>query len=311
MITETIADDISLGAPEEWLKARLNGIGASDAAVVIGESKWKSEFTLYLEKTGALEPEQPKNAEACEFGLRLEPVICEALAARTGRPVRRHPSYDMVWSQTFPFMFCTPDAWFADVADWIIQIKTCDARIASEWAEGPPLAYQVQIQHELAVTGATMGTLVVLIGGNRLKYYDCPPNKVFQANLIRAEAKFWRHVQTVTPPTFDFSESSMRSFQRLHPNDNGETKLMPDDAIEWFEAWRDAREKRLDAERHEEAAKNRLVYEIGPYTFGQLPSGECLSYKTQTTAGFEMPEKTYRVLREVKPKTRKGFIPWI
>nr|WP_306584148.1 YqaJ viral recombinase family protein [Exiguobacterium sp. SL14] len=36
----------------EWLALRNKGIGGSDAAVVAGLNKYKSPFTLFLEKTG-------------------------------------------------------------------------------------------------------------------------------------------------------------------------------------------------------------------------------------------------------------------
>ena len=40
---------------EEWLQERKKGIGGSDAAVVIGKSKWKNNVQLWEEKTGRIE----------------------------------------------------------------------------------------------------------------------------------------------------------------------------------------------------------------------------------------------------------------
>ena len=35
---------------EQWLQERKKGIGGSDAAVVIGKSKWKNNVQLWEEK---------------------------------------------------------------------------------------------------------------------------------------------------------------------------------------------------------------------------------------------------------------------
>lgn len=40
-----------------WLKERQYGIGASDAAAMLGISKWKSNEALWEEKTGLRAPE--------------------------------------------------------------------------------------------------------------------------------------------------------------------------------------------------------------------------------------------------------------
>ena len=74
----------------EWLEWRNNGIGASDAPVIMGENPWKSPADLLLEKLGtakkfegnaamargtALEPEARKRYEAIS-------KICVAPACR-------------------------------------------------------------------------------------------------------------------------------------------------------------------------------------------------------------------------------------
>jgi len=37
---------------QEWLQERRKGIGGSDAAAVLGLSKWKTPYALWLKKTG-------------------------------------------------------------------------------------------------------------------------------------------------------------------------------------------------------------------------------------------------------------------
>ena len=42
---------------KQWLEERKAGIGASDAAAIIGMNPWKTNIQLWQEKTGEVEPE--------------------------------------------------------------------------------------------------------------------------------------------------------------------------------------------------------------------------------------------------------------
>lgn len=47
----------------QWLKERQKGIGGSDAAAVLGVSRWRSPFMVYMEKTRVI-TEDTKESEA-------------------------------------------------------------------------------------------------------------------------------------------------------------------------------------------------------------------------------------------------------
>jgi len=66
--------EIVCASRAEWLEQRRQGIGASDAAVILGLTKWKSPMGLYAEKTG-LVPMGQEETDLLEWGNRLEPVI--------------------------------------------------------------------------------------------------------------------------------------------------------------------------------------------------------------------------------------------
>src|SRR3990167_10286820 len=70
-------DAITCADRPSWLEARRQGLGASDAPVILGLSPWKTPLALYAEKLG-LEIEEPEQTEAMAWGLRLQPVIIAA-----------------------------------------------------------------------------------------------------------------------------------------------------------------------------------------------------------------------------------------
>src|SRR5690348_4034345 len=72
-------------APEaEWLALRNSGIGASEVAAILGESKYDSPYSLWARKTGRTEP-GPRTAIQ-RRGLVFENAIADTFA-------ENHPEY--------------------------------------------------------------------------------------------------------------------------------------------------------------------------------------------------------------------------
>ncbi len=71
---------------EEWLNWRKGGIGGSDAAAVLGVSKWATPFELLLQKAGYIDGRvrQPWEWKAMNRGIRLEPFARAAYEDHTG-----------------------------------------------------------------------------------------------------------------------------------------------------------------------------------------------------------------------------------
>src|SRR5262245_47569975 len=69
---------------EVWLAARLTGIGASESAAVLGESRWSSPLKVYAEKIGVIEHDPDEQLEAQYWGSRLERIVADEFSIRTG-----------------------------------------------------------------------------------------------------------------------------------------------------------------------------------------------------------------------------------
>jgi len=286
----------------DWLQGRKLGIGASEAAAVLGVDPWKSPFQLWSEKIGIVDQDDLSENEAVEFGIRLEQPVAMAYADRTGRNVAMWPPYCIARHSQIDWMCCTPDATQIDEirGEGLVQVKTTSAWKQHEWAEGPPLAYLVQCQHELAVTGHDWTTLVVLIGGQRLRFFDINRNEQFIAGLIPKLEEFWNLIQTRTPPEVDGSLATAKVLAKLHPEDSGDTVALPQDAREWAATLEAAKQTIKDMEAVKTEAENKLKAAIGSATFGMLPDGARYSWKTQTRKSYVVEENTFRVLRKLK-----------
>jgi len=69
-----------------WKQWRHRGIGASEASIIMGESRFKSAAQLLQEKRGPV-PDFPPNA-AMALGTRLEPEARRRYIAQIGRKVK-------------------------------------------------------------------------------------------------------------------------------------------------------------------------------------------------------------------------------
>lgn len=286
---------------DTWLAERLSGIGGSDSAAILGASKWYSPFRLWSEKVGLVEPEDLSDSEPVEWGNRLEPVIAEAYQERTGRMVELNPPFLITKHPQYDWMRATLDARQFDTerGPGILQIKTTNEYKGKDWDDEPPLQYQIQLQHEIAVAGEGWGTLCVLIGGQRLRWFDMDRNDKFIAALIEKLKAFWQLVLTKTPPEPDASRATTEALAKLYPSDNGETVLLPAEADDWDAVLQECKAERTKLDAREREAKNKLTAAIGAATFGMLGDGSRYSLKTVERDGYEVKPSTYRTLRRL------------
>ena len=75
--------------PDRWLQIRRDSIGGSEAAAILGMSPWKSEYQLWLEKTGSAKPEDISDKDVVHFGTMLEPLVAEEFCRREGKKVKK------------------------------------------------------------------------------------------------------------------------------------------------------------------------------------------------------------------------------
>lgn len=182
---------------EQWLEERRRGIGGSDAAKVMGLSRWGGPFSVYQDKVNGVKA--PVDSEAVHFGNVLEDVVAQEFSRREGVKVRRRNA--MTFSEEYPFMLANIDRELVG-AKIGLECKTASAYKSGEW-EGDELPdeYYVQVQHYCSVMGWEGCWIACLIGGQRFVYKYVPRNESFIGSMIRMERDFWEgHVLPQNPP---------------------------------------------------------------------------------------------------------------
>lgn len=137
---------------QAWLAERRTGIGGSEAAAVLGLSKFDTPVTVWMNKTGRSAPK--KTTLRMAFGSINEEDVADMYTIVTGRKVQRYNR--MVHRGCLLGNFdrlVIPDG--AKVAahmgevrtDTLLECKCSD----SDWGGEVPLYYQIQVQHYMGL----------------------------------------------------------------------------------------------------------------------------------------------------------------
>ncbi|WP_321275946.1 lambda-exonuclease family protein [Thiomicrorhabdus indica] len=260
-----------------WLKYRNQGIGSSDAATACGLNPYKSQLELWMEKTGRIKPTVSDLSEdsPLTWGTILEPIVAENYAKRTGHKVRRVNS--ILQHGSHPWMLANLDREIVGNDEvQILECKTAGVHSAKFWGNGVPEYIQLQVQHQLAVTGQQAADVAVLIGGQKLDIHRIERDESLIHQLIKLEAAFWQRVQTDTPPPVDASSSSANALRQLYPHDNNEQIDLSEDneANQSFEELLQVRDQLAKLSEKESLLKHQLQAKMGDNSLALLASGK-------------------------------------
>lgn len=178
----------------EWLAWRAGGIGASEASAIIGKNPYQTAYELFRVKAGFDEPED----------LSRNPNVIRGNQEEEGNRSRIEDKYGMVLlplcgeHDQFPWMRVSLDG-ISSTDGRVVELKAPAEKTYLEvarntWKSPTVLMYAIQVQHQLAVSGASDGLLVFSFQGHDLEF-PIQAKKSFQDKLIRAEEHFWNAVQ--------------------------------------------------------------------------------------------------------------------
>lgn len=277
-----------------WLAARRYGVGASEVSVVLGINPYKSAYTLWAEKTGRIEPEEPGLAAA--VGVALEPMIAGLYETQTGYTLEHEP-FTMYHHPTAP-LFATLDR-TAHTPDGprVVEIKSIGERAWQALKEGEAsLAHLVQVQAQLACTGYQTGDLACLVGNRLFEVFPVARHEKLIAQIVRRVTEFWDMVKADTPPTIDESDSTAHTLHRLHPNDSGESIEANAEVLDAVRRLQETKDNIKGMEADAQLLENRIKAAMGNATFARGP-GFTVTWKTQERKGYEVKPATFRQMR--------------
>ena len=199
-----------------WLKARINGIGASDASSILGMNPYKSNVELWEEKTNRRIAEDISSKSYVKYGNDAEHLLRDLF-------ILDYPQYEVNYNEFemmakvkgYPFIFATLDGGLKEKLAGrlgVLEIKTTEIQQSNQWEKWKdqvPTNYYVQLLHQLLATGYDFAVLKAQIKWYKQSEMQLTTKHYFiervevQADinyLLQEEIKFWENVKKDNRP---------------------------------------------------------------------------------------------------------------
>lgn len=210
------------------LELRKTGIGGSEIAAVLGESRFATPFDVWLSKTqGWVQAE----TEDMRRGSFLEDGIARWYAQRYGVEGLLDEHGTVVHAAK-PIALCTPDRIVGGLARRLVSIKA-PRRGGGLWGEPgtdhvpPEYLLQLQWEHAICSTHGALNEemhLAALVDGD-LAVYITRADRELQAWMLDYAEQWWaRHVVGGEQPSLDGSSQAKEWLKSRFPKDAGEVR---------------------------------------------------------------------------------------
>ena len=232
---------------QHWHALRAQDLTSTDIAALFGLSPYATAIDVWHNKRDGVTASIADN-ERMKWGRRLERVVAEGIAEDQGwaaRPLKEYgrlPIHRLGSSFDFRVMlgsvYANPkpishggvsECWVGacdSKDDAIFEIKTVDAlayrngwTVKDDFIEAPA-HIELQLQHQLLVSGLRTGYIGALIGGNRVELLRREADDAVHAAILQRAGDFWRSIEAGTPPpvvTADDARAYIRRQDHAEP----------------------------------------------------------------------------------------------
>ena len=203
----------------DWLNARKHDLTSTDIASLFGVGR-KYPFELYHMKKSLLDDDFEGN-ERTEWGLALQDAIMAKFAKDNSWEHRRMNEYiripELRIASSFDFEISYEDEVEGEsfLNKEIVEIKNVDSlQLKENWLinedgeyEATP-AIELQVQHQLLVSGYNTCRLCVCVGGNRGIHMVRKANPKIHSAILERARIFWASVESGIAPEPDYIEDA-------------------------------------------------------------------------------------------------------
>jgi len=188
---------------EAWLANRVHDLTSSDVPCLFGVGYQTYEELLECKKNG--KQIKVEEDERMQWGIALQDSIANEFAKRNHWGIRkkseyiRIPSLHLGSSFDFEIEGESETNGESHTTRELLEIKNVDSfQFKKKWKVGFEIEatpyIEIQVQHQLLVSGLNTAYIGVLIGGNEGKVLRRTANKKIQDAILLKSAEFWRRI---------------------------------------------------------------------------------------------------------------------
>jgi putative phage-type endonuclease len=179
---------------DDWLQWRKKGIGASDAAALIGVSPYENAENVW-EKI--VHGKTVFETEHMRRGKEIEKIIFPRIEAMVGHLLEEQVCGR---SEDFPILQCTFDG-LNEKEKLLVEIKYVSNKSRFDNLATVPKHHDVQMQQQMLISKLTKGLYVCTHDGVAMKAFWVNADPILQGKIINAAQAFWdNHVVTQIRP---------------------------------------------------------------------------------------------------------------
>ena len=291
---------------------RMTYIGGSDIAAIMSQSRWKTPYRLWAEKTGKIEIPDLSNVESVEMGTRLEQFVADVFSEKTGKAIRKAPK---TYSHPdYPYLVAHVDR-LVTGTDELLECKTCSVYKLEEWENKIPKEYVLQVVWYLGITGRKKGWIACLIGGQKFVYMQIDFDEELFNLMVEKAVKFWGMVQNKIPPLILPEDDEVLGEIYSEPTDDMMVLQDLNDRVAYLQEIKMHIEDLSKEKRELETELKTVIADKAGFTTDRYK----VTWKTQTANRIDtdrlkdeqpeiiknyMQEKKFRVLRITKNKEK-------
>lgn len=268
----------------QQIENRKKGIGASEAATVLGLNQNISPYQLWLIKTGRSEPEDLSNIPCVYWGTVHEDNILrhyeKVMNCKVNKPT------ETMFHIEHSFMLCHPDG----IVEGLSKLLECKFAMFAkdQWGENGtdivPMNYIVQVQYQMSVTGTQECDLAVLIGGYDFRVYHFKRDESLIKRITDEVVKFWKLVESDTPPTLRDRVDAVLAY----PLSNGNLKDAEPEVLTTLEKFKEIRSKVKELDKMKEQLSSKLALFIQDADGIKINDEVIATFKTTKTGSRQL-----------------------
>ena len=217
---------------QSWLENRLLDVTSTEVSALFGLNPYQTEFELYHQKKDKVIISVP-DSERMMWGRNLEDSIALGFAEKYKMKVEQFDVYmrdpETRMGSSFDYKITS------EKEPMILEIKNVDAlAYRKNWIEHdedniePPEHIALQLQHQLEITGYSVGYIVALVGGNTMKVVKSKRDPEIGKLLTEKVKNFWEKIQSGTEPNPDYTKDAQYIMKNLCNQADASTILNAD-----------------------------------------------------------------------------------
>lgn len=276
---------IEIQNQHQWLTERAKDVTSTEVSALFGLSPYLTEFELFHQKRDAVVVKIEPN-ERMKWGNRLESAIAQGAAEDMGWNIAKLNVYMRDQAARIGSSFDFEIKSSAN-GPGILEVKNVDwVQYQKNWIDDgngnieAPEHIELQVQHQMEISGFEWCAIVALVGGNEQKIVLRNRDRDIGKSIREKTGEFWNRVLHNQPPSADYTRDAEFIIKQLRRDSIeglvAEADAELEDMIKQFEF---VRKEANDLEKIKEQRRAEILERIGQASkvitsFGSLSTGQ-------------------------------------